>query len=376
VGAGLISVLRRALFACCFAAAAIGSTCAAFAVASRLEPDAPQTALDVLPLIHRLPARLERSGNPIEPEPRIAYYGDSMLAAGDTIGVSGALSVSLNTRFLRRPVVQVVSIAFPGSNVFDYYSLADVVMQNEPGLVIVPLNLSTLAGGAFLRPQLAGWISVGRLPVALTLPLHWIGLTVDRVLFYSAIVSSGCAPYWVRLVREQVRLGSVRDRVASRLGAASGDGSGTQTPSSQWRALRQWNKGAVDRVGDGHAARYEPAMAGATASHPLLRMLGETVEVFERRGIPVVVYTSPINLEWLERVGPFDADGLATTLESARDVVERAGGRYVDFHALLPEAEFLDRAGHFTLEGERSGAASLGKALARVVANELRERSW
>ena len=64
----------------------------------------------------------------------------------------------------------------------------------QPDIVIMPLNLASLGDpwrNRFSRPELAGWIRPRRLAEAFGLPIHWIGLTTDRLLYYVGIVQSG-----------------------------------------------------------------------------------------------------------------------------------------------------------------------------------------
>jgi hypothetical protein len=116
------------------------------------------------------------------------------------------------------------------------------------------------------------------------------------------------------------------------------------------------------------------ALRGAEFHHPVLRMLGATVGVFQESGIPTLVYAVPVNLDHLERLGLLQREGLARTLAAARAQVEARGGSFVDLHDIFPDSMFRDAGNHLYFEPPRDGPAQLAGQLAPHVARLLDER--
>ena len=91
---------------------------------------------------------------------------------------------------------------------------------------------------------------------------------------------------------------------------------------------------------------FGEALDGADPDHPVLQMIEGMVGVLRDRGIAVVVYVNPMNLEWLEHIGLDDHSGLRQTIAVLRTLVEAHGAQLVDLHAMLPDEAFRDAAGH------------------------------
>jgi len=335
----------------------------------------PKLALDALPLIARrlaeVPARAERTGDPAA---QIVFLGDSMLLArAETGAVPEQVErlVDAAPRPARR--VAVHAVAIPGSGPFDYYFAGDEILQREPDLVVIAFNLTTLSDTwriAFARPQLAGLLSPRRIPEAVTLPLHWAGLTTDRMLSYIGLVRIGALGVWTELAGDQARVSHVPDRLSRRLARWAG------TNAEERFERRRFLRNARHRPGTDRfdavreRERFGAALSGVAPDHPVLRALGAAVRIFARESIPVFVYVSPANVENLAETGILDRAGLATTLQSIERVVVRANGRYADLHDLLPDGGFSDPAGHFSRGGDVDGTLRVAREIAAVVAEE------
>jgi hypothetical protein len=224
----------------------------------------------------------------------------------------------------------------------------------------------------FARPELAGLIAPERIPEALALPLYWTGLTADRLLSYVATMQLGAVPAWTELALHQTSASKLRHslfRAAESLGAPA---------EERFRGLR-FLRAAQIRPTSGRfdaereLERFGAALAGVGVDHPVLRALGATTRDFRRAGVPVYVYVNPVNVDNLEAIGVLDRAALARTLASVESVVTTAGGRYSDFHALLPDAGFRDPAGHFSDTGDVDGAQILALAIADAIAATFEE---
>jgi hypothetical protein len=303
---------------------------------------------------------------------------------GDSTAVSYALENQVPTRLQQaaaelargRPEIEVHSLAMQGMWSFDYYFWADVIAAAKPSQLVVSFSLESFSEAfreVFSRPQLAGWMGSDRLAGALGLPLDWIGLTWDRLLFYHAVVRLGGYETWRALSIEQARVRQARDDLASRI--SGGD-------ASPERALgqvlvdgileRKFVSADLRRFSQtGQREHLGLALSGVRADHPLLRVLAATLRSFERAGIPVLVYVNPTNVEYVESLGLLDEAGLRTTLATLEAVARENGADFVDLHALLPDQGFRDAPGHFSV-GEVHGPARLAEALAPFVVCEAR----
>ena len=166
---------------------------------------------------------------------------------------------------------------------------------------------------------MAAWLPVSRLPEALARPLYWIGLSTDQLLLYPTLAQLGGFEAWQKLLRVQARCVHAWESAAKWLQARSGAPtvSPTRVCSSFNRRIEQYVEGPPERETASLAhSRLDALLAGVDPDHPVLRMLRATLEVFRARGIPVFVYLVPLNLEYLERIGIRDPEGLRRGIEA------------------------------------------------------------
>jgi hypothetical protein len=337
----------------------------------------------------------ELSQRPVfAPQLQVAVLGDSTVMSYP-IGhdVTSRLQWSLERELKGRWPVRTHSLAAPGMGPFAFYAIAHDLAQARPDCVVAAFNLTSLSNQwprSFARPGLAGWASGDQILEAVALPLHHYGVSFDRLLLYVSIVRSGGFSAWRDFRRFQLRF--VR---AYRYTVDSIEGAPRDPPSEAPIWLRRAPPLPEEADGPGAPSnpeetaterrpRYDAAderrargaaLDGAPRDHPALRLLGAAIRVFDRAGIPVLVYVAPVSVDNLRAQGVHDAAGLATTIEHLRSAVESNGGELLDLHALLPDEGFRDGAGHFATEGPVHGSDRVARALAPRVAAELAARA-
>jgi hypothetical protein len=246
------------------------------------------------------------------------------------------------------PRFAVHDLAQPGMGAFDFYFLAAEIARVRPDLVVIPFNPATMSNlwrRRFSRPELAGFIPFAGLGEALALPLHWIGLTTDRLLFYMGIVHGGGFSTWLDIVRHQSRL------------------------APALTAMEQWGGDAMERYRAGRnsadlvrriypkrkryraaflAEQYGAILSDVSPDHPVLQMLAATLDVLDEAGVPVLVYATPLNVEHMRTEGVIGDGGLGRSMHTVESLVHTHGADYLDLHALLPDKGFRDAPGHFS----------------------------
>jgi hypothetical protein len=197
------------------------------------------------------------------------------------------------------------------------------------------------------------------------MPLHWIGLTYDDLLMNALLVRAGAFDVWYWLSLEQARLGTARTDLTSWLGARVGR-RGPQT----FQLARFTHDQTRTRIPGrdrytkaSELKHYGPVLVGLDPKHPVLAMLAGATRRFVERGIRVIVYVNPINVEHLAAIGVVPSTALDHSLALIAAAVAGAGGEFVDLHGLMPDAEFRDAAGHFGGE-DAMGTRRLAEAIA------------
>lgn len=309
---------------------------------------------------------------------RVAYLADSTVVSRPKArAVDARLEEATAEITGGKPRIEIHSLATAGLGPFDYYFIAEEVIRARPDLVILLLNLTSFSDSwrrTFNRRDLSGWIPPRRLPEAISLPLHWMGLTSDQLLLNVALVQAGLLEPWRFTRREQARVVKAKNTLVSKLGELFGNHTELEYGLIREARLKQ---GVL--LGDGRRfnakgqlLRFGPALAGVEADHPNLQLLAAAVSSFEQAGIPTLVYVNPTNVEHARKLGVLDEQGLQKTLDNVKRRVGEAGGDVADLHALFPDAAFRDAAGHFTVKrGEPDGPKLLAEALAPLVVAKL-----
>jgi hypothetical protein len=315
-----------------------------------------------------------RTWSPPIPEKRIVFLGDStsMHFPDGSRGLDRRLGAALDALAPERPHSRVFSFAAPGYTQFTQYFISHRVAYMKLDAVVLGFNLASFSNKwrATDRPELAVWLPLRHLAAAFWLPLHWIGLSIDELVLYTAVVHTGGFEKWRKLSHEQARCVRAWESFASWLQARSGAPKGLayQALQRHQRRREQFTPGPPERETEAQArSQLAVVLAGVEPDHPVLQVLRATLEVFRERGIPVFVYIAPINVEHLERIGLRDHEGLRQGVESVRRVVLAGGASLIDLHDLLPDAAFADGGGHLVSNETLDAPPIVAKRIAQAM---------
>jgi hypothetical protein len=300
---------------------------------------------------------------------RIFLLGDSLVfdMTPRPRSIPDNLAALLAARTRGRDYVRAV--ASPGLGAFAHYFLADRILAARPDVVVLSVNLHWFSPiwRGIDPPTLAGWLPARRWAEALALPLEATGVSADRLAFYRALVASGALPAWYRLQREQLRVQGAWQAAARRLQALSGmpEGLAYETEHGRRALARRAERGRSTATYA--AATFGPVFAGIDADSPTVRALDTLLARYRDAGVAVVVYVAPINVEHLRRLGVYDARGAASAVDFLGRLARRRGARFLDLHALLPDAAFADQNDHLRTDGPVDGAALAARRLLPLV---------
>ncbi len=348
-------------------------------------PERPPVNLNIADVIERrLPELARNRAESREPLHQIVVLGDSTVVSyRPGHQVPEQVEAELARLAPEGPRIELVSLAVSGVAPFDYYFLADRIIAAEPDGVLFSFNLDTVSPSwrnAYSRPELAGLTALRRVPEAASLPLDWVGLTLDRLLFYVSIVQLGGFDLWYQLMIDQARVGRARSEVQGWADGVFGGEASHVTkdaidehvlsslfvPGPEHPYFRFTEKGVLEH--------YRGALGGLGPDNPVLQALTAAVRDFERAGIPVFVYLTPVNVEHMDALGLLNREGLARTIAVVEEEVREAGGDFIDLHALLPDEGFRDGTGHFVVDDEVDGPARVAQALGEPLLGHIRQR--
>jgi hypothetical protein len=343
-------------FATAFAGSVLGLS--AWIAREGVAPGIPGllTALDVQRLARNLPART------VKTQTRIAFLGDSAVQ-GYPAGkdVAAQLANVLNARDPGR--FEIVSLAYPGMGSIEYFSLAETILAVHPDRLIISFNVASMSPVArdfWARRELVGWIPPRRLGDALRLPLLWWDVTLDRLLLYMSLVQLDLGEWWYAYRWEQLRAGHAISALRRRL-------QGIESPLLDGMPLRPTARhpSFENRFTEPFVRQnLGDAANGAGLDHPVLQMLAAAIDTFRSRGVEVLLYVTPTNVEHQERVGIDTRGGLAVTVASVRELARCHGAAFVDLHRMFPDAAFRDPGEHLTYEGAINGPKMIAERLA------------
>ncbi len=318
----------------------------------------------------------------------VAFLGDSTVGGVDQEGsIPRHLEAESNRMLAADSRVRVTNLSSPGMGPFDYYFIADLVVQSRPDLVVMLLNLSTFSESftaTFRRPELAGWIPPGRFFEALALPLYRVGVTTDQLVVDMALAELGMLAPWRFVRREQARFNHAKNRLFKAIDAEIGAGNQAGFARTRMDHFgRRYNREGGKRLNEvGVEQRFGAALAGVEPDHFNLEMLAAAIRVFRAApdargdrdgGIPVLVYANPTNVENFRDLGALNEEGLALTLRRVAATVEELGAHWVDLHELFPDDHFRDPGGHFKRR-DPNAPPVLGRALARALVASRTDR--
>lgn len=310
----------------------------------------PVVALDVLGWFDQ---RMESIAQWPERSHRVLFIGDSLALDVRTksVSVASRLQKRLATRTMltRKSPIKVQPVTISGFSLYSHYFVSDHLASLKPDQVILALNLMSFSKGwrSRERYQLSAFVSPHRWLEALSLPLHEVGVTVDRLLFYQSIRAIGAFDAWWWLQREQARTNRGYWRLAEWLQEWSGhpDGLAYRDDFTKIRFRRSMVRSgrATHRSA---RALLGAALDGVEPNHAGLQVLDALLDHLRQTSIPVVVYVPPINVERLRALGLYNEQGLGLTLKRIRKVVRGHGATFVDLHKVLGDAEFTDFMDH------------------------------
>jgi hypothetical protein len=305
---------------------------------------------------------------------RVALIGDSVLLSdwGNSVPTQVRHGLSLRSP----PLMNVQALGWPGLGPISEYCLADEIIAARPDLIVLEVNLRGFVAGPLGSagyPELAGHIETKRLFEAATLPLSDAGITLDRLLFYRALVAFGFEPAWIDVLDRQARLVHERDELELWIDARMG--SKARSERKVALGIVAYARSLVPGRNRATRARLQknlwPAFEGVSPETGRLRVLAATLRTFRKAGIPVLVWLAPANVEHFRYLG-LDVEGLQRSAAAVRQVVEGAGASFVDLHWLLPDEGFADSSDHVTVGGAFDGAAVLGDRLALEITKAMR----
>ncbi len=270
----------------------------------------------------------------------------------------------------------VHALSWPALGIAGHYCLVDEVLAPHPDRVVFELNLQLWGPappGFASFPELAGLIHGSRLWEAAWLPLSYTGITLNRLLSYRLLIDLGLEDEWAALVERQGRIFDLRASLDRRLERAIDGPTGLGTTAWLWSArlgLEQLVVAPGARPRDSRLYAEQQlgnVLRGVDPSSPRVRVFAALLDDYRRAGVPLLVWTTPLNVDHLRALG-YSLDGLDRTIATFRSMTEASGATFVDFHARFPDAAFLDPGDHFTTAGKSSAAHILGGELAAAVA--------
>ncbi len=275
-------------------------------------------------------------------------------------------------------IVEVHSLGAVGLSSFEFYFFADRIIEAKPDVVIMPVNLTTTSDRwRMLRSQeLSAWLPPERIPEALTLPLHWIGLTTDQLLAYVTLEHLGGFDRWLRHRVAQTRVGATRDALVELLATEYGFDAELDYGEEMdaWAAHRDTVDGKEYRFTVGGAlASFGQAFAGVDRDHAMLIMCEAAVSAYVRAGIPVIAYIVPTNVDHFRQLGLLDEERWRTTLEHTRTALKTSGATVLDLHDMFPDSAFRDPVGHFLVSEDFDGPVEVAARLEPLLTAAVRE---
>jgi hypothetical protein len=265
--------------------------------------------------------------------PLVVWFGDSTIALA-------SYPQLLAQQWRERGEERAVRIvALPGFDCFDYYFGMGPALELRPDLVVLVAHLRMFGkgdGSTRTLGDLSALIPARELPRAFALPLYDRGITVPRLLLSRTLlfrpVERGM--YFLEGLRSSFDHAAFREVLGPR--------------AQRWDVTTGMR--AVGKMAPNVLASYDVAVSPRL---PIVRMIAATVDMAVRHGVPVLVVGSPIPAAALRAAGRYDDALYAQRFEVLREVVQQAGGTFLDLHDALSAEEFKDTGGHYNERGVR-----------------------
>lgn len=297
---------------------------------------APLNALGggTLPMDTLLIPELERfAARGASAPPIIAFLGDS-LALCEGIDIGGALD---RRRRETGPPTRTVSFRQGGLRPIQYAAFIDEALAGRPAAVVVEINFRLLSESAYLEPglrmrQTTRLLSPER-AWEVRAALAADGVTLLDPLVYRLEAHLGML-HVADGIRElaRLRLAAVGDAITVRVGQPS-----TYAPlSKEAGEALAYQTVLAEYVGDRHAAT-----SALAAVHRATRAAG----------VPILLYVSPVNTGYLDRLGVLSHLDLPAMVEAVRIGIDADPTEWLDLHAAAPATLFRDEVGHLHAPG-------------------------
>lgn len=325
--------MRRVAAIVCTYLVLLGTT--AFVVDRTFGATARQTARSIY--LHRV-GTTDRLRTARPGEAAVVWLGDST-----TMSRSGFPQyVTLVNEATHRPSLLLNG---PGLDCYGYWSLAGRVVALRPEVVVLIVNLRTLAprGGPQEFNDLTAEIEPADLPRTLRLPYFVRGMTAPRLLLARALRTEVGEDAF--LTYEGTRYLVHEDAAWDVLGPRLPDDVG-------WRATH-FAKTLATLQSD-YARPFD-------RRSPLLAYADATLDRLTGAGIRVLVVVTP--MPWTLPGTHYDPVRTRAKIDLLRATAARHGARLLDLHNALPAEAFRDQDCHFTVDG--------AAAMARFVAPQV-----
>ncbi|HWP65495.1 MAG TPA: hypothetical protein VNO26_06255 [Candidatus Limnocylindria bacterium] len=279
--------------------------------------------------------------------PMVVWLGDSTIMGGERPSYPQLLRGQLHRK-------NADSLVIAGA-AFDpyiyYFAVGRVIERLNPSVVIMVAHLAAFSprGSAriFRYNDLSSYITPAQLPRAFLLPLAERELSPARLLLAQALNFDG--PKRIFFGAEGLRELYAKAPFWAALGPP--------------RPPRVFNPRMRDTL-----TSYNVRVS---RRQPTVRMLEAAVRVVTEAGRVAMVIATPIPHEALATRAWHDPAKMQQGFDVLREVVEGAGGMFVDLHRLLPQREFADYGGHFAA----TGAQHMSYAVWPMVREALRRAS-
>jgi hypothetical protein len=246
--------------------------------------------------------------------------------------------------------VELLDLTHPGLQPMHAFGLLDDALSRPVRLVVMEVNVRSfidpsLRPGAERIPQLSRKLSLREAARVRS------NLALDGMTVFDPIVYRLEERYQLLYAFEGLRQ-AVLDRLAA-IGAGVRDALGLRTrpiPSFKEVARRENATYLLDYAG-----------------HPVAGTLRAIREALHERGVPVLFYVAPMDVERLTATGQYDRSTMVELLEQLRRAIGATPDEWLDLHEALPGDVFRDKQNHLKIAGCEQIGALLGKrALERL----------